>query len=186
MALSPDTTRPASRFTLDWMLVAIAVIAVLVVLGSVLRIHQGRPDHPAPPASGLHILSPGERLVVFEDYSYGPGGWEGAPVDRGDPSAGAVLRPDPTDDLVRRFDLPAAATRVILSFEILGDAADLGIDIETEPAARRVEHAALASGRTRVTLLVTDASDSIALHLRPQSAAPWALDNLVVTALTQP
>lgn len=172
-------TRPASRVTIDRMLAVITLVAIALVVGSLLPSQRSGIDDGMP--VGLLRLSGSDRLVAFEDYTYGPGAWQNAEVDRSRSGPGAVLRPNGAA-LSRRIELPDDTDHVDLSFDIvgLGQSDQLDVDIDSGPVtfdARTIE-----PNRIRYSARIARPGPAVTLSLRVEEDLDWALDNLMIIA----
>lgn len=107
--------------TLDWALVAVTLMAVAVLAGTVIRT-----GHPASVAQfgaqvgGLRALSETETLLVFEDAGTATPGWSGGRRNADHVGLGAIWIAEPADGtLERRLDLPDGTRRAVLSFDLI-------------------------------------------------------------------
>lgn len=196
MAVVPHLNRPASRITLDWMLVLVAVLAVALVIASSLRVdRRDAADRFGTSIGGLRSLAPHERLVTFEDYSFDSGGWTGLSSDDGNPSLGGVLGPVTAPaGLTREFALPPETLRVEVMLDLIGldrgTRADIVLRLNDLPALGGIAPDAVtvwvdptAPGRHRVWAMIEAPQSPLRLAIdTPDGAPDWALDNLTVIA----
>jgi hypothetical protein len=196
MAVLPHLNRPASRITLDWMLVLVAVIAVALLIASNIRVDQrSAVDRVGTSIGGLRSLAPNERLIVFEDYSYDSGGWSGAPNNDSNAAMGGVLGPITAGaGLTRRFGLPDDTERAEVMFDLIGwsdgTRADVTLRLNDLPVLGAITSDAVtvwvdpvAPRRHRVWAMIEAPERPLTLTVEtPRGAPDWALDNLTVIA----
>ena len=113
--------RRGGRVTFDWMLIVIGLMAGALLAGTVIRTEAaGRSSQFGTHIGGLRVLSDTDRLVVFEDFSSGIGGWSGGVLDTDHLGLGAIWRAAPADvPLSREIVLPAQTVRAVLTFDII-------------------------------------------------------------------
>lgn len=107
--------------TLDWALVAVALMAVAVLIGTAIRTGApGAPSQFGAQVGGLRALSETETLLVFEDMANGVAGWSGGSHDAAHPGLGAVWFADPSGEaLSRTISLPEGTVRAVVSFDLV-------------------------------------------------------------------
>lgn len=110
------------RINLDWMLIAVSVMAVGLIAGSVIRTDVASGSQQfGTYIGGLRALGPTEDLVAFEDMSAGHGAaWSGGARYDADVSMGAVWLAVPSDAPLRReVTLPEGTVRAVLSLDLI-------------------------------------------------------------------
>lgn len=178
MTGSSGSMQPPAHVRVDGMLAVIALVAVAVVVGSLLPSGNTAEDGAAP--LGLYRLGETDRLLVLEDYTYGPGGWTEGTIDRRNAEHGAVLRPAGRR-LERVFEIPMRADQVQVQFDTIGlaSANDLtvlaGSDME-------IAVTDLSDTRLRYVLKIPQPPSSLVMTLEANIDGPWAIDNLLVVA----
>ena len=107
---------------LDWMLVAVGLMALALLVASLIR---SAPPYPVTAfgtkIGGLRALGATERLVLFEDLSTGPApGWSGGQRDETQVGLGAIWLATPTDaPMTRRIALPPQTQRSIVTMDLI-------------------------------------------------------------------
>ena len=111
----PGRARSA-LISIDWMLLAVAVIVILFCLGAFIRITsepQMLRQH-----GGLQTLGAEDNLLAFEDFNFGTEAWsQNATSDRLG-GLGPVLGPFTNDAVSRNFQLPVDTQRLRVSFDV--------------------------------------------------------------------
>jgi hypothetical protein len=161
------------------MLACVALVAVALVVGTVLP--SPRADDAAPGVAGLRVLPTDQRLIIFEDYSYGPGGWADGEGGLAPGQTRSVLRPD-GPMLDRRIMLPDATTGVQISFDILGLSDPEQLDIDLGDLPMRVDRGASGPDMAHYQIDVSDPGRAIDLRLTVPPGSRWGIDNLLVVA----
>lgn len=185
------------RVSVDWMLIAITAIAAILLITATIRTDTGGGRVGVAEAGGLPVLSADQRLVAFEDFSFGATGWTGEVASRPGRAAG-VLGPVAEGDAQKSFVLPDGTRRVEITFDLhlsdgwTGEGLSIRLDDVTMVdgyravavnggSLRRIEEA----GRTRWSVsLRAAAADEVTLRIgsdgRP--GTHWAIDNVLVVA----
>lgn len=154
---------------LDWMLMTVAAIAVLLLIGTMVRISAG--DEDTQRVGDLLAMRAGDDLLAFQDFTFGAPGW--APADTSDRlhGIGPVLGPFSTEAVHRAFEIPvnAYAANMVFDLHLLGDwgAQDLLHISLGEIEVLRLQ----ASDVTAATGLV-DERDGIRVVVERRSIAP--------------
>lgn len=106
---------PRGYITIDWMVLAMACIALLFLVGTMLR---SAVDADAVAATGFQELGGDDRLLAFQDFSFDADGW--APSSTSDrlPGLGPVLGPFGPEPVQRSFALSADAMMALLMFDL--------------------------------------------------------------------
>jgi len=136
---------PRRHWNLDWILVAVALIAVTLVVGTVIRIDTPETGTSLHSGTGsLQALSDREALVAFEDYTFDTGGWTDVRLNDTEPGLGSVVIPeDMSAPLNREFSLPPETARATLRFDLVGRAEDgfdtIDVVVMGYPVLRRVD-----------------------------------------------
>lgn len=182
MGSKPIDTQPAARFSVDGMIAASVLIAVALVVGSLWPV-------PRTPVSGadlmradLQILTPNERLLVFEDYGAGPGLWENAERVVGSARLGSVIRPLSDAPLTRRIDAAPGTGPVTVVFEVVATPGTEWADPIIDGAEITTGRDMISTTRTRVWLVAEAGADGMMLTVPHGGVENWALDNLIVVA----
>lgn len=115
---------PGGRANPDWALIAVGLMAVALLAGTMIR--TGTPAAQAlfgTQVGGLRTLSETETLVLFEDHALpraDAAGWSGGARNAEHSRLGAVWLADPPDaPLSREIALPAGTTRAVLSLDLI-------------------------------------------------------------------
>jgi len=174
--------RPASRFTIDWMLAAVALIAVALVVGSLWPSPRSFPPEVEHGAVDLRELSPSERLIFFEDYSFNAGGWSDGEIDHASPATGSVLRSISGASLSRTFEVPQGTERLRIIFDSVAGSANSGVTANLSAQTTTGEMPA-GDGRTRHWMVAEAPEGPVTLSVAGDGA-DWGIDNLYVIAET--
>jgi len=172
--------RPASRFTIDWMLAAVALIAVALVVGSLWPSPRSFPPEAEHGAVDLRELSPSERLIFFEDYSFNAGGWTDGEIDHASPATGSVLRSLSGASLSRTIQVPQGTDRLRIIFDSIAGPDNSGVTA-TLSAQTTTGEIPFGEGRTRHWMVAEAPEGPVTLTLAGDGA-DWAIDNLYVIA----
>lgn len=183
--------RPASHtfthhgVTLDWMLVAVAVIALALLAGTTIRMGGG-PTSDQDVTAGLIVLRGTDRLIAFEDHTHPDPDLSDHPVASLQ-GLGRVLGPFEGETLSRGLTLPDDTSVVSISFDLfLWDAADLPeVAVNGTPVtmtARFTDTPAGAPRHAHLSLRAETSEDALDLTLVGGPTGRWALDNLLVIA----
>jgi hypothetical protein len=107
--------------TLDWALVAVALMALAVLIGTAIRTGTpGAPSQFGAQVGGLRALSETETLVVFEDGVTTASGWTGGRFENTSAGLGRILLAAPADvALSRSIPLPEGTVRAVLSLDLI-------------------------------------------------------------------
>lgn len=111
------------RISLDWTLIAVALMAGALIAGTVIRTDPvGRSSQFGTYVGGLRTLAPNETLVLFEDMSSGDtSAWSGGRrIDDQVGLGAAWLAEPPEAPLARGIDLPEDTVQAVLSFDLIG------------------------------------------------------------------
>lgn len=127
MGQNAQTDRsPRGYITIDWMVLAMACIATLFLLGTLLRTSV---EAGAVRGDGFQELSGRDALLAFQDFSFDATGWD--PSDTSDrlPGLGPVLGPFSTEPVQRSFAMPAdaASTQMTFDLHMVGDWSTQGV-----------------------------------------------------------
>lgn len=111
---------PRGHITIDWMVLAVACIALLFLFGTLLRTSV---DGDAFTTNDFQELSGNDTLLAFQDFSFDADGWD--PSDTSDrlPGIGPALGPFGAEPVQRSFPMPVNATmaEVTLDLHLVGD-----------------------------------------------------------------
>jgi hypothetical protein len=185
-----------NRITIDWTLVTASAFSAVLLIAAVVR--TGPEPVPGVPAQagGLQVLTEHQRLVSFEDFSFGQRGWEGSAPLVGE--MGSVLGPFGGGSVGKSFALPQDAEWVEVSFDLRlldgwsGSGLSVSVDgraviedFATAPrgaAARTVAIHRRGTDDYAVWIALADHSDLLTLELAADDAARagWAIDNVSV------
>lgn len=101
--------------TIDWLVLAVAGIALLFLMGTLVRTAA---DAEILASDGFHQLNGDDTLLAFQDFSFDAAGW--APSETSDrvPGIGPVLGPFGTEPVQRSFSMPSDATVARISFDL--------------------------------------------------------------------
>lgn len=115
-----------SVLTIDWMVLAVAVVAVLFLFGTMVRTSV-EPGGPVG-ATELRLLGVDDSLLAFQDFSFEATGWSPSGTSDDLPGLGPVLGPFVDDAVQRSFAIPVDAGTARLTFDLhlLGDWAGQG------------------------------------------------------------
>lgn len=102
--------------SVDWMLLAVAVVVVLFCLGAFIRITSE--PQMLRQQGGLQTLGAEDKLLAFEDFNFGAEAWsQNATSDRLG-GLGPVLGPFTDDTVSRTVQLPVGTQRVSVTFDV--------------------------------------------------------------------
>jgi hypothetical protein len=145
--MSANPYRAGGRVTVDWTIIALSLFAVGLLLATTIRTDHVRLGAAADSLGGLRVLTAEERLVSFEDFSFGTHGWTVTSAEPASVTIASVLGPFQSGTLARTYALPAETRRAILTLDFyLSDrrvAGALAVDID---GARVLD--GLSPGRT--------------------------------------
>jgi hypothetical protein len=195
MELNFGSRTSGGRISVDWALLLASALTAALILGTIIRTGpEPRPEATAR-AGGLPVLADNERLISFEDFSFGTRGWNAVVPPSPAGAFASVLGPFRADAATRRYALPAGTERVELAFDLrlMGDWDGEGMTVSVNGIAV-VEDLSPADGPNEV--VVTPGSGAgehrvwVAVHrpgetlsLRLEAAhrnAAWAVDNVSV------
>lgn len=168
--MSATSHRAGGWITVDWTIIALSLLAIGLLLATTIRTDPVRLGAARDAGTGLRILTPQERLVAFEDFSFGSHGWTVAGAGAVSDAIPGLLGPYRGGAISKAYALPPGATRVSVTLDIyLPDAATsdaLVIDLNGVPVL-----SGLAASASDVPGLVT--------FVRPPDAssprAPWTV-----------
>lgn len=126
MGQKAQTDRPQRGYiSIDWMVLVMACVAMLFLLGSMLRTSV---DPESLNLDGFQQLSGNDRLLAFQDFSFDATGWD--PADTSDrlPGLGPVLGPFGNEPVQRSFAVPtdAATSQIMFDLHLIGPWAGQG------------------------------------------------------------
>jgi hypothetical protein len=204
--MSADSHRAAGWVTVDWTIIALSLLAVGLLLATTIRTDPVRLGAAPDAVGGLRMLSPEERLVAFEDFSFGTHGWSIAGAERATETVPSLLGPFHGGALEKSYSLPGGTIRVSVTLDLyVSDAAaaeSLVIDLNDAPvllglsplAADGDGHVASveapdgsgARNPWTVRIDVAEPGATLTLGLRNPDAGDgsWGLDNVWVVAET--
>ncbi len=107
---------PRGVVTIDWMVMAVAAIALLFLIGTMIR--TSVEVDPTADAGGLRALGSGDTLLAFQDFSFDAENWSPSAVSDDLPGLGPVLGPFAGDAVQRSFTLPTNASAAVISFDL--------------------------------------------------------------------
>lgn len=107
---------PRGVISLDWMLLTVAGIALLLLVGTMVRI-SGE-DDPSRRVGDLFSMQDSDTLLAFQDFSFDATGW--TPNRRTDqlPGMGPVLGPFTGEPVQRAFAMPVNTQEVHIMFDL--------------------------------------------------------------------
>lgn len=109
--------------TIDWLVLAVAGIAFLFLMGTLLRTAV---DAEVLASNGFYQLGGDDTLLAYQDFNFEATGW--APAETSDrvPGIGPVLGPFGSEPVQRSFAMPSDATVARISFDLhlVGDWAE--------------------------------------------------------------
>lgn len=100
---------------IDWMVLAAACMALLFLMGTMLR---GAVDPSALAEEGFQQLAEGDALLAYQDFSFDSDGWGAAPVTEDLPGLGPVLGPFSSETVQRTFVMPVGAETAQMTFDV--------------------------------------------------------------------
>lgn len=117
---------PRGVVTIDWMVLAVAAIALLFLIGTMIR--TSVEIDPTADGGGLRALGGGDTLLAFQDFSFDADNWTPSTTSADLPGLGPVLGPFSDDAVQRSFTLPTTARAAIITFDLhlLGDWTEAG------------------------------------------------------------
>jgi len=122
MGQNAQTGQPPRGFlTIDWMVLAVACIALLFLLGTMFR--TPIETNTTVGVGGLRSLGPNDILLAFQDFSFDATGWTPAATSDQLPGLGPVLGPFTDEAVERSFAMPSDALIGHLAFDLhlIGD-----------------------------------------------------------------
>lgn len=177
------------RVSVDWMLIAITGLAAILLIASTIRTDTDAPTTRTPASGGLPVLSSNQRLVAFEDFSFGANGWmrSGEAVETATGPVGAGLGE-------KTYALPIGTEWVEIAFDLhlptdeAGE--DLVISLNGVPvieAMRAVQGAHVMrspDGDGWSVSIRASATDAATLRIASDTGrdAEWVIDNVLVVA----
>lgn len=102
--------------TIDWMVLAVACIAMLLFIGTIIRISVDA--DAAVEAEGFHELGGTDTLLAFQDFSFDAEGWNPTQMSDALPGLGPVLGPFVGEEVQRSFSMPTDARAAHLTFDL--------------------------------------------------------------------
>lgn len=126
MGQNAQTDRPRRGYvTIDWLVVAVAGIALLFLMGTLLRTAV---DAEVIASGNFNELDSDDTLLAFQDFSFEATGWAPSATSDRMPGIGPVLGPFQTEAVQRSFAMPADAALARISFDLhlVGDWAGPG------------------------------------------------------------
>lgn len=116
---------PRGHVTIDWMVLAVAFIATLFLVGTMLR---SAVDSDVVTVTGFQELGGNDTLLAFQDFSFDADGWTPSSTSDRLPGLGPVLGAFGAEPVQRSFAIPTDAESAQLAFDLhlLGDWAQEG------------------------------------------------------------
>lgn len=108
--------RPRGVVTVDWMVMTVAAIALLFLIGTMIR--TSVEVDPTADGGGLRALGADDTLLAFQDFSFDADNWLPSTTSDDLPGLGPVLGPFSDDAVQRSFTMPTTASTAIMSFEV--------------------------------------------------------------------
>lgn len=162
---------PRGVVTIDWMVMAVAAIALLFLIGTMIR--TSVKVDPAADGGGLPSLSPGDTLLAYQDFSFDAGIWSPSSVSDDLPGLGPVLGPFGTEPVQRSFTIPANTGAVVINFDVhliggWSDAARLRM------AIGQAEAVVLSAAGTNPVAVEVSEIDGLRVHVSQSTITPRA------------
>lgn len=187
-----------TRLSIDWKFVLATTAIAALVIGTVVRTGPERLPGMPGVAGGLHVLAANQRLVSFEDFSFGADGWTMARQPVVSHAAASVLGPFGGGTIAKTFALPVGTARVALSFDLhlIGgwSGEGLSIALNGDPIVQDVagvwpQEAALQrrpNGEHSVWIALDTPGETLDLVIQApaSSRALWSIDNVSLVAST--
>lgn len=195
MELRFGSRTSGGRLPVDWALILVSTLTVALVMGTVIRTAPDPAPATSPRAGGLPVLAENQRLVSFEDFSFGARGWNAVPPATAAGGFASVLGPFRSDMATRRYDLPAGTGRVELALDLhllegwSGEGMTMKVNgtpvIEDLAALPGAHQAVVTPGRTsdahRVWIAMDEPGDALGLQIEAAHRnAAWMVDNVSV------
>jgi hypothetical protein len=138
--MSATSHRAGGWITVDWTIIALSLLAIGLLFATTIRTDPTRLGTAGDAGTGLRILTAQERLVAFEDFSFGTHGWTIAGAEDAGDAVPGLLGPFRGGSISKAYVLPPGTTRASLTLDLyLPDdaAADaLVIDLNGAPLLR--------------------------------------------------
>ncbi|MFW5654573.1 MAG: hypothetical protein ACOCTP_03210 [Roseicyclus sp.] len=201
--MSANPHRAGGWITVDWTIIALSLLAVGLLLATTIRTDRVRLGAAADAAEGFHVLTAEERLVAFEDFSFGTHGWTIASAEPSDETAPSILGPFRRGSLEKSYALPPGTRRAVLTLDLYlsgREAAEaLSVEVNGTPVLRGLAPSAesdaiVASVRApdvagprnpwtiRIAVADPGAEVALGLHDAEGGRGGWGLDNVWVVA----
>lgn len=101
--------------TIDWMVLAVACIAVLFLIGTMIRVSV---DADEVRTVGFSELAGDDTLLAFQDFSFDATGWDPSDTSDSQPGLGPVLGPFVGEAVQRSFAMPTDPAIVHVTFDL--------------------------------------------------------------------
>ncbi|MDG4647091.1 hypothetical protein P6F26_01415 [Roseibacterium sp. SDUM158017] len=187
-----------NRVSIDWALVATSTFAAALLLATMIRTAPDDTPGRSAIAGGLQVLTEDERLVSFEDFSFGAPGWDAVLPPSRQGELRNMLGPLDTGAIERNYGLPSEASRVEVAFDLRvldgwsGEGLTVMVNGDTviEDLAGRSDAPDVvvrrqADGDYAVWIAVENPGEALSLRLEAtQGGAAWAVDNVSVVVST--
>lgn len=162
---------PRGHITIDWMVLAVACIAVLFLVGTMLR---SAVDADAFHTTGFQELGGDDTLLAFQDFSFDAEGWTPSPTSDRLPGLGPVLGPFGAEPVQRSFAMPANAAQAQVAFDLhlIGDwAGEGGVQLSLGQDLLLTAQLAEGAAPEDIVLNVTE-HDGVAVALHHSAVSP--------------
>jgi hypothetical protein len=202
--MSANPHRAGGLITVDWTIIALSLVAVGLLLATTIRTDTMRFGTATDAGAGLRILSAQERLVAFEDFSFGSHGWTVSEAAPGAETVPSLLGPFTGGAIAKTYALPRGTARVTVTLDLYvadaktADALVVEVNGETilqglAPTTDNAEGPATVvrapdgpGPRTPWTVRITlpEPGTELTLRVRDEGmdAGAWGLDNVWVVA----
>ena len=184
MGRSASSIAMTRGVSFDWTVIALAVAAAAILAVTMIRT-DGTPGVMPPRIGGLHVLTPADHVVAFEDYTFNASDW--AQDATSETGLGRVLGPFSGETLMRSFTLPDGTASATLSLDLyLWDGADRpAITTNGVAMAPVVSNAATHADNAlheHLVIAVSDPGGALDVSIVGAGDGQWALDNLSLIA----
>lgn len=187
MGQNAQTDRsPRGFITIDWMVLAVACIALLFLLGTLLRTSV---DADVIGDNDFQELGERDTLLAFQDFSFDAVGWDPSETSDRLPGIGPALGPFGAEPVQRSFPMPVNATmaRITLDLHLLGDWAGQGTfqvslgeqEVLTIQLPADAEGGAIDFEATQSDSVMIAVQSSTVSPRRLEAALPGARDDFV-------
>jgi hypothetical protein len=116
--MSANPHRAGGLITVDWTIIALSLLALALLLATTIRTDTMRFGSATDAGAGLRILTAQERLVAFEDFSFGTHDWTVAEATPGADTVPSLLGPFAGGTIAKSYALPRGTARVTVTLDL--------------------------------------------------------------------